>query len=148
MVFPLHLFAVLCPTIYRFCLRRYSYPFFGSPYPVLVQPPVRLAPNTEATFTQGYCAFDFATTPQHLQTQFCSVPLIVEVWQAQDQLVGVAKVRQDKLSWYSLLSLTLLPLTLPPSHPPSLSPSLPLTLSPSLLTPTQDKTRDDCALKN
>ena len=107
-------FAVVCSTVYRFHLRRYSYPFFGSLYPVLVQPPVQVAPNTEATFTQGYCAFDFATTPQHLQTQFCSVPLIVEVWQTQDQLVGVAKVRQDKLSWYPLPSLTPSLLSPPP----------------------------------
>ena len=93
----LSLFAVVlsCPLAYCFHLCRYSYPFFGSPYPVLVQPPVRVAPNTEATFTQGYCAFDFATTPQQLHTQFCSVPLVVEVWEAQDQLVGVARVRQN-----------------------------------------------------
>ena len=82
----------------------------------MVQPPIRVAPNSEEPFSRGYCAFDFATTSQQLSLQFCSEPLNVEVWQSHDQPVGVAKVRHIRYSpeLYDVPS----PLNLPPPPPP------------------------------
>ena len=75
---------------------RYSYPFFGCPYPVIVQPPIPLSLNTDQPFTQSYCAFDFATEPQQLTQHISSHPLMVEVWQSCDKshdlIIGTSKV--------------------------------------------------------
>ena len=78
---------------------RYSYPFFGCPYPVVVQPPVPLSLNTDQAFTQSYCAFDFATEPQQLIQHISSHPLMVEVWQSCDKshdlIIGTSKVNTN-----------------------------------------------------
>eukprot|EP00731_Ephydatia_muelleri_P012343 Em0006g1237a len=75
---------------------KYSYPFFGSPYPVLIQPPVSVPFNAEQPFSRSYCAFDFAISSHHLIQQLHSQPLEVGVWQSQDgrpdQLLGVAAI--------------------------------------------------------
>ena len=82
---------------YVFTTFRYSYPFFGCPYPVVVQPPVQLSTNTDQTFSQSYCAFEFATEPEQLIQQISANPLVVEVWQSCDKshdlIIGTAKVK-------------------------------------------------------
>ena len=85
-------------------MHRYAYPFFGSPYPVVVQPPVPLLPGTEQTFAASCCAFTFATTKSQLERQFHIQPLSVEVWATRkagdDNLVGIAKVCEHTCSVY------------------------------------------------
>ena len=77
---------------------RYSYPFFGCPYPVVVQPPVPLPLNVDQTFTQSYCSFEFATEPQQLNRHISGHPLVVEVWQSceksHDLNIGTSEVRE------------------------------------------------------
>ena len=82
-------------------LHRYHYPFFGCPYPVLVQPPVTLSLTSpsEHTFTQSFCSFDFAASYQQLFHHTSQQPLLVEVWQScdhtQDRIAGVSQVRKS-----------------------------------------------------
>lgn len=49
---------------------RYAYQFFGSPAPIMTNPPVELQRNMEVSLPQSYCAFDFAALPQQLQDTF------------------------------------------------------------------------------
>ncbi|XP_051277824.1 centrosomal protein of 120 kDa [Dicentrarchus labrax] len=80
---------------------RYSYQFFGSPAPIMTNPPVELQRNMEASLPQSYCAFDFAALPQQLQDTFLRVPLVVEVWHrdstSRDQLIGRASIQLSHL---------------------------------------------------
>ncbi|XP_076588019.1 centrosomal protein of 120 kDa isoform X1 [Chaetodon auriga] len=80
---------------------RYSYQFFGSPAPIMTNPPVELQRNTEVSLPQSYCAFDFAALPQQLQDTFLRVPLVVEVWHrdstSRDQLIGRASIQLSHL---------------------------------------------------
>lgn len=45
---------------------RYCYPFFGSVAPVMTHPAIQVNRGMEAFLPHGFCAFDFATTPQQL----------------------------------------------------------------------------------
>ncbi|KAM9360239.1 centrosomal protein of 120 kDa [Symphorus nematophorus] len=80
---------------------RYSYQFFGSPAPIMTNPPVELQRNMEVSLPQSYCAFDFAALPQQLQDTFLRVPLVVEVWHrdstSRDQLIGRASIQLSHL---------------------------------------------------
>nr|XP_046241768.1 centrosomal protein of 120 kDa [Scatophagus argus] len=80
---------------------RYSYQFFGSPAPIMTNPPVELQRNMEASLPQSYCAFDFAALPQQLQDTFLRIPLVVEVWHrdstSRDQLIGRASIQLSHL---------------------------------------------------
>lgn len=49
---------------------RYTYQFFGSPAPIVTNPPVQLQRNTEVSLPQSYCPFDFSALPQQLQDVF------------------------------------------------------------------------------
>ncbi|TKS78172.1 Centrosomal protein of 120 kDa [Collichthys lucidus] len=80
---------------------RYSYQFFGSPAPIMTNPPVELQRNMDVSLPQSYCAFDFAALPQQLQDTFLRVPLVVEVWHkdstSRDQLIGRASIQLSHL---------------------------------------------------
>ncbi|KAE8291779.1 Centrosomal protein of 120 kDa [Larimichthys crocea] len=80
---------------------RYSYQFFGSPAPIMTNPPVEVQRNMEVSLPQSYCAFDFAALPQQLQDTFLRVPLVVEVWHrdstSRDQLIGRASIQLSHL---------------------------------------------------
>lgn len=88
--------VLTCTTYICIIIHRYAYPFFGSPYPVVVQPPVPLLPGTEQNFAASCCAFTFATDKSQLERQLHVQPLSVEVWATRkagsDNLVGIAKV--------------------------------------------------------
>ncbi|XP_030274209.1 centrosomal protein of 120 kDa [Sparus aurata] len=80
---------------------RYAYQFFGSPAPIMTNPPVELQRNMEVSLPQSYCAFDFAALPQQLQDTFSRVPLVVEIWHrdstSRDQLIGRASIQLSHL---------------------------------------------------
>uniref|UniRef100_A0A8P4GHC5 Centrosomal protein 120 n=1 Tax=Dicentrarchus labrax TaxID=13489 RepID=A0A8P4GHC5_DICLA len=83
------------------CILLFNYGFFGSPAPIMTNPPVELQRNMEASLPQSYCAFDFAALPQQLQDTFLRVPLVVEVWHrdstSRDQLIGRASIQLSHL---------------------------------------------------
>ncbi|KAM3611764.1 uncharacterized protein V6R79_023822 [Siganus canaliculatus] len=80
---------------------RYSYHFFGSPAPIMTNPPVELQRNMDISLPQSFCAFDFAALPQQLQDTFLRIPLLVEVWHrdsnSKDQLIGQATIQLSHL---------------------------------------------------
>ena len=86
-VFSLCNFLIYC---------RYSYPYFGSPCSVMVQPPVSLPLGAEQHFAASFYAFKFAASQSNLMRQLHLQPLSVEVWASRDEendiLVGIAKV--------------------------------------------------------
>lgn len=92
----MYMYVCTCTTYICIIIHRYAYPFFGSPYPVVVQPPVPLLPGTEQNFAASCCAFTFATDKSQLERQLHVQPLSVEVWATRkagsDNLVGIAKV--------------------------------------------------------
>ncbi|XP_068165776.1 centrosomal protein of 120 kDa isoform X2 [Antennarius striatus] len=80
---------------------RYSYRFFGSPAPIITNPPVEVQRNMEVSLPQSYCAFEFAALPFQLQDTFLRVPLVAEVWHKdstrRDQLIGQASIQLSHL---------------------------------------------------
>lgn len=86
------------PSLYLspLSLSRYNYPFFGNPYPVLIQPPVLPLVGTDQHFSHSFCSFEFATSLSRLEEHITHHPLTVEVWQSHDQshdqIVGLAQV--------------------------------------------------------
>uniref|UniRef100_A0A671UTG8 Centrosomal protein 120 n=1 Tax=Sparus aurata TaxID=8175 RepID=A0A671UTG8_SPAAU len=134
---------------------RYAYQFFGSPAPIMTNPPVELQRNMEVSLPQSYCAFDFAALPQQLQDTFSRVPLVVEIWHrdstSRDQLIGRASIQLSHLlstersrlvastgeliTWCLLKSNEPVVPAQPPSHPAAHRPAAP-SLNPTPLGPT------------
>ncbi|CAH8465321.1 unnamed protein product [Schistosoma turkestanicum] len=75
---------------------RYVYPLFGSGAPVMTLPPISIARNQEVILPHGFCAFEFAASPEELKTRLHDNPLKVEFFDrsqgtlATDTLVGYA----------------------------------------------------------
>jgi hypothetical protein len=50
-----------------FIYLRYTYPYFGSPSPVMTSPAVEVRRHMETRLPRGFCAFEFVTSSQQLR---------------------------------------------------------------------------------
>lgn len=81
---------------------KYSYPFFGSSKPIFSGAPVPVQMKSqEVKFSEPFCQFDFACIQSALETQFRTVPLVMEVWTRSsddpDQCVGSVILPVERL---------------------------------------------------
>ncbi|XP_014671524.1 PREDICTED: centrosomal protein of 120 kDa-like isoform X2 [Priapulus caudatus] len=67
------------------CYIRYQYPFFGGAAPVMTHPTIEIRPGASIKLPNSFCAFDFATSPQHLQRSLHGSPVILELWSRDQQ---------------------------------------------------------------
>ncbi|CAH8487645.1 unnamed protein product [Schistosoma bovis] len=79
---------------------RYVYPLFGSGAPVMTLPPIAVARNQEVILPHGFCAFEFAASPEELKTRLNDNPLKVEFF---DRSQGT--LATDSFIGYSLIPL-------------------------------------------
>ncbi|KAK4473563.1 hypothetical protein MN116_002920 [Schistosoma mekongi] len=77
---------------------RYVYPLFGSGAPVMTLPPISIFRHQEVILPHGFCAFEFAASPEELRTRLHENPLKVEFFDrsqgtlATDSFVGYALI--------------------------------------------------------
>uniref|UniRef100_A0A5K4FDL0 DUF3668 domain-containing protein n=2 Tax=Schistosoma mansoni TaxID=6183 RepID=A0A5K4FDL0_SCHMA len=77
---------------------RYVYPLFGSGAPVMTLPPIAIARHQEVILPHGFCAFEFAASPEELKTRLNDNPLKVEFFDrsqgtlATDSFIGYALI--------------------------------------------------------